>query len=331
MLDYTDKKYFLTAVSDSRVKQLSDSDIAVRCPICGDSKVHKNEMRLHLYEKNDITLVHCFNGDCLVGQTSVYNFLKRFYPDLFNSYRREKFNQNLSKIAQGSSSESLDVFRNIKVIKEPEKKSVLTQDLSMYFNELDQSALNYIQSRHYTYKESNFGKWYIGNNPLKIGDRIYYLKDCLIIPLYYKTEMYGFYSRSIKDKKFYTYMNEANMGYKVWNWFNVDKNQPVYIFEGIFDAISAWSCGLKNVVACMGAKIPDERLKELKYPVFCLDNDKTGLNNMIKYSDKYQVVVWDNPFKDCNEMLINGLNVKDEIVNNTYSGILAQIKIRSKL
>lgn len=329
MLDYTDKKYFKIAVSDAMSKDVSDSDIAVRCPICGDSKIHKNEMRLHLYEKNGITFVHCFNGDCAVGQTNMYGFLKRFYPDLFNQYKREKFNSVLKNIKDTG-----DVFKNLNLKKQEtvkEVKPVITQDLSLYFNELDQSTLDYIQSRHYTYKESNFGKWYIGNNPLKIGDRIYYLKDCLIIPLYYKTEMYGFYSRSIKDKKFYTYMNEANMGYKVWNWFNIDKNQPVYIFEGIFDAISAWSCELKNVVACMGAKIPDERLKELKYPVFCLDNDKTGLNNMIKYSDKYQVVVWDNQFKDCNEMLINGLNVKDEIVNNTYSGILAQIKIRSKL
>ena len=326
-MDYLDKKYFLTAVADSRYKQISDSDIAVRCPICGDSKVHKNEMRLHIYEKNGQTRVGCFNGDCRVGQTNVYRFLRDFYPELFQQYKKEKFNQRLSELSNG-----LDVFASLDLPKKvQEPKKVITQDLSMYFNELDQATLTYIQSRHYTYKETNFGKWYIGNNPLKIGDRIYYLKDCLIIPLYYKNEMYGFYSRSIKDKKFYTYMNEVNMGYKVWNWFNIDKNHPVYIFEGIFDAISAWSCGLKNVVACMGAKIPDERLKELKYPVFCLDNDKTGLNNMIKYSDKYQVVVWDNQFKDCNEMLINGLNVKDEIVNNAYSGILAQIKIRSKL
>jgi DNA primase len=82
--------------------------------------------------------------------------------------------------------------------------------------------------------------------------------------------MYGFYSRSIGTKMFCTYNNELNIGYKVWNWFNVDKTKTVYIFEGIFDGISS---GLTNIIALMGAKLPDERLKELKDPVFCLDND----------------------------------------------------------
>jgi len=319
MIDYIDKKYFLLAVAGNPRKDISSNDIAVKCPICGDSKIHRNEKRLHLYEKNGKTKVHCFNGDCSVGNTNVYGFLKSFYPELFNAYKREKFNQNLSR--------SEDVFEKFKA----QQKKVLTQDLSNYFQPLTFDAIEYINKRGYTYNSNDFGTWYSGKNPLKIGERIYYLQDCLIIPLYYNNEMYGFYSRSIKDKKFYTYMNESNIGYKIWNWFNINKSEPCYIFEGIFDAISAWMCGLKNVIACMGASIPQERIDELKHPIFCLDNDRTGLNNMLKYSKKYSVIAWNNEYKDCNEMLQHKIDVKQEIENNVYTGILAEVKIRAKL
>ena len=60
--------------------------------------------------------------------------------------------------------------------------------------------------------------------------------------------MYGFYSRSIENKLFYTYMNYKNICYKICNWFNINKELPVFIYESIFDAISG---GLSNSIALL--------------------------------------------------------------------------------
>ena len=145
--------------------------------------------------------------------------------------------------------------------------------------------------------------------------------------------MYGFYSRSIKEKNFITYMNDANIGYKIWNWFNIDKSEPVYIFEGIFDAISS---GKKNIIALLGAKLPDERLKELEQPVFCSDNDKTGLMNSLIYAKQNKQVYIQPKLikeKDFNELMLNNpdLDLESLIDDNLYTGISAEIRIKGLL
>lgn len=52
MISSINKKYFLTAVSGSRLGKQTDVDISVKCPICGDSSKNKNSTRLHLFHKN---------------------------------------------------------------------------------------------------------------------------------------------------------------------------------------------------------------------------------------------------------------------------------------
>ena len=62
----------------------------------------------------------------------------------------------------------------------------------------------------------------------------------------------------------------------------------------------------------MGAKIPEERLKELKKPIFVLDNDRTGILNSINYAERgYSVYVQPNEYKekDMNELMLNYPNL----------------------
>ncbi len=53
MINQINKKYFLLAVSGTKIGKSSDVDIAVRCPVCGDSNKNKNSTRLHLFHKNN--------------------------------------------------------------------------------------------------------------------------------------------------------------------------------------------------------------------------------------------------------------------------------------
>lgn len=326
-LSRTDIKYFKTAVGLDRIGKETDVDISARCPICGDSRRNKNMKRLHLYNKGNVTNVSCFNGDCPVNNKTVYSFLRDFYPALLSQYKKETFSNTLEKLANGES----DVFGFLNE-KEETKTKILTQDFSQFFKLIEDvpEALSYLEGRLIKYNKEKYGQWYFGYQDLKIGDTLYKITNAIIIPLYYKGEMYAFYSRNIYDKTFYTYMNDSNIGYKIWQWFDIDKDKDVYIFESIFDAISS---GLENVIALMGAQLPEERLKELKKPVFVLDQDKTGIVNSIKYS-KMGHLVFAQPEgykKDMNENLKEQVDCKELILNNLFTGISAEIRLKAKL
>ena len=329
MLSDLDIKYFKLAVPN--IKSQSNNEIVCRCPVCGDSKKSKSKARLHLYEKNNLTFVNCFNGDCPVHNKTVYSFLRDFYPNLLSDYIREKKIKNLQFFNE------LDA-NTLKEFNKP--KDLITQDLSYLFEplELHGDALNYVKNRHIVIEKS-FGQWYYANINLNIGNKNHDLSDSIVIPLYTpKYEMYGFYSRSITHKRFSTYINEKNSGYKIWNWFFINKNEPVYIFEGIFDAITAINAGLKNSIACMGAVLPEDKLKELKYPILCLDNDKTGIFNTLKLIKKYNniktlILPDEYIYKDLNELKSKNLNLDIEhlIKNNIYEGIYSIILLQNKL
>lgn len=344
MIASINKRFFLLAVDGAKIGKNNNVDIAVRCPVCGDSQKNKNSTRLHLYHKNGKDGIQCFNGDCqLNGRVyNLYNFLKSFYPNLLENYKRENFIQNLSHLS-GSGSEPEDVFasiaENVKSKSQEESvntvvKPVLTHNLFDYFENIleHEEAISYLAKRGFDYFNSKF-EWYFGKQDLQIGDKLYKLTNSLIIPLYYGDEMYGFYSRNIHSKEFFTYMPEQNVGYKIAFWFQIDKEKETYVFEGIFDCLSMKE---DNVIALMGAKIPEERLKELKKPIFVLDNDKTGILNSIEYAKKgYTVYIQPNEYreKDMNELMLNNpeLDISKMIKENLYSGISAEIRLKSKL
>jgi hypothetical protein len=330
MLDKTSIRFFKLAVGNENIGKESDLDIEARCPVCGDSQKNKRKKRLHLYTKSswDSDQISCFNGDCGVHNKTVYSFLRDFFPALLQQFKKENFSNTVKTLSGGG-----DVFAKFK----PKKKEldILTQDLSGFFTPIDDSekTINYLQNRGIYYDELKFNKWFYGHQDLKIGDVLYKLSNSIIIPLYYNKEMYGFYSRNIENKLFCTYMNDSNTGYKVWYWFNIDKSKQVFIYEGIFDAISG---GLENSIALMGAKLSDERLKELDKPVFVLDNDRTGLMNSMNYTKKgIHVYIQPSLFKekDMNELMLNNpkLNIPKMIKRNLFTGITAEIRIKHKL
>lgn len=330
MLNNIDIKFFRLAIGNDSIGKETDVDISARCPICSSDERWKNTRRLHLYEKNGVTNVNCFTGDCICKNKTVYSFLRDHHPGLLGQYKRENFSNTLESLASGA-----DVFANFK--QEPTKiiADITTHDLTPYLKPIEESneSIDYLEKRGFSYNEELFGKWYFGYQDLKIGETIYPITNSIIIPLYYNKEMYGFYSRNIYKKDFYTYNPEQNIGFKVWNWFNIDKNKPVYIFEGIFDAMSS---GLTNIIALMGAKIPEDRLKELKKPVFVLDNDKSGFINSLEYANKgYDVYIQPNEYieKDMNELKLNHPKIKPKsiIMNNIFTGIMAEVRIKSKL
>lgn len=337
MLDPIDIRYFKLAVG-SNTKYENSNDICIRCPICGDSKHSKNKARLHLYSKGDVTLVNCFN-ECSCRNKTVYSFLRDYYPSLLENYKQEKFKTKMSKISldQYDLIGDLDLSEKDKPVEpvvpaekdDPDvPKPPVLFDLNFF--ERSSKTVEYIESRGLEQSPS-FGDFFIGKN-ITIDSKRFPIDDFLVIPFYYKDKCYGFYSRSLKEHRFFTYIPEGNKDFKLWNYYNIDRAKPVYVFEGIFDAMSVYQSGITNVVACCGATPPDKLLEGLDC-VMCFDNDQTGKKNSLKYAKRgSKVLVYPNDlkYKDFNEMLLNNIDISN-IMSNIYSGIQAQVLICSQL
>jgi len=374
MLSHVSIKYFKQAVQAQEYRE-TNLDIACKCPICGDSKTKRNSKRLHLYKKGDLELVNCFNAGCGCENKTVYSFLRDFYPGMLQQYKRETFQSTIVAIKESKNDGSLGDLVDMSLVnsttlkvpsllkteesqesegnQQPVQSDVLADfnfgemaalethapfststvplryDLVPYFRELDNNAIKYLTGRGIT---PHFGgKWFIGNQDLRIGETLYNIKDFLVIPLYIDNLMYGFYTRSFKDKKFITFI--STLGYKVWNWYNINLNEPVYIFEAIFDGMST---GFDNIIANLGAKLPEERLTEIKEPIFCLDNDTTGIEMSIAYANRgYKVFIMPREYmeKDFNELKLNNpdLDIQELIKGNIFSSMSAVTRLKMKL
>lgn len=318
-----DVRYFKLAVGESRIKHETPTDITVRCPICGDSKKSRNKARMHLYMRNGKALVNCFN-ECSCTNKTVYKFLKDYYPNLLENYKQETFGNRIKEIKE------LDFSGGVgfELTEEPENKPKTLFDLSEYF-EKSEKVYDYIESRGLEWSPA-LGDVYLGKK-ITLNGKFYNIDDFIVIPLYCGDKWYGFYSRSMKEHRFQTFVIDE--GFKLWNFYNIDKSKTVYVFEGIFDALSAYNSGITNVVACMGATPPLKLLEGLDV-VFCFDNDRTGYLNSIKYLKQgFKVLCYPENIKekDMNEILKTGVNIKDLILNNQVSGILGEIKIKKFL
>lgn len=325
MLRAVNVKYWELCHSTEALGVHKDCDYNARCDMCGDSKTRKNLKRLHLYTKSSYEgdSVKCHN----CGESyNMYGYLKAYHPDLYQAYVQETRKSSLDALA----------FENIEVV--TKKNTLYTFNKPSEFTPPNKVVIEYLYGRGFTKemiqdKVYNGLKIYHSNGLVKLNDKLVNLTNYIIIPLIENDKWYGFYSRSIDKKVFYTFLPEQNTGYKVWNWFNVNKKDTVYIFEAIFNALSV---SLPSI-ACLGSDIDSERLNELSKPVFCFDNDDTGVKKSLKYAELgYSVVVYPKDMleKDINDLLKAGWGVEqidNFITTNVYQGTSAVTRLRLKL
>lgn len=348
MLDFVDIKYFKLAVPGPYKE--SPLDIAVKCPICGDSKYKKSVKRLHLYEKQGITLVHCFNGDCeLNAQMGLSNFLKIYKPELLLPYKSENFKLKINSVESTVESKAeietmkscFDSGSNICNNASIESKSNNTSiesiessnsefkyiNLTSVLDTNTSKQIEFLKSRGFNDDTISFLDFYNGTKSFNLNGVYYGIKDYLVIPFSKDSNYYGFYARSLTEKRFINFT--LNQNYGVWNLFNVDLNKPVFIFEAILDALSFRQIYRTNqIIALNTSTIAKNVLDLIKYPFFCLDNDKVGIEKMIKYNSiqNSHFICYPNDLtqKDFNEMLQN--NIKIELVFKKGFNALLHLK-----
>ena len=350
MLDFVDIKYFKLAVPGPYKE--SPLDIAVKCPICGDSKYKKSVKRLHLYEKQGVTLVHCFNGDCeLNTQMGLGNFLKIYKPELLLPYKTENFkfkiNSMESPVESKAEIETMkscfgDVDSSIdsdtsndsnanNSTNIPNESNTENQfkyiDLRSVLDTNISKQIEFLKSRGFNEYTIDFLNFYNGTKSFNLNGVYYGIKDYLVIPFSKDSNYYGFYARSLTEKRFINFTLNPNYG--VWNLFNVDLNKPVFIFEAILDALSFRQIYKTNqIIALNTSTISKNVLNLIKYPFFCLDNDKVGIEKMIKYNSiqNSHFICYPNDLKqkDFNEILQN--NIKIELVFKKGFNALLHLK-----
>lgn len=318
MLDKYDELEFISRLNLPKQRRVPIG-FNFPCPLCKEGK-SKNKRRAFILTNNKrhyYNVFHCHN--CGIN-LSFKNFLKEVDPVLFEEYKEKEKRVKLEKLKTSTlgKNKSIDntLEYDLKYIK-------LSKDFIPVEENL--TALKYCQKRKI---------------PKKVIENMYYCKegsildddvmseyDMIIFPFYDHNKVYGYQGRSIFKKFFYTNSIE---GFKVYNLFNVNLEEPVYIFESIIDSLFT-----ENSIAMIGSDLSEFLTKKIKYPIFVHDNDFTEitLNKIEKdLNNGFKVVIFpeDLKEKDINEMILNGWTkqkIKELLEKNTYSGFNGKIRV----
>ncbi len=321
-MDYVDTR-FINLVSSrlQKFKKVKPNLYNFRCPVCGDSKKHKNKARGYLYAVKNNTNFKCHNCG---ASLSLNNFLKEMDVTLHKQYVLEKF-------------KSGNTGGNF-VVKEPDfnfekpKFKPKPPELDLPKASDNVASATYLERRNIDpnkfYYAEKFKSWTntkvrntFGQSDLK------YDEPRIIIPLYYQSNLIGFQGRSLGPSKvkYITIMIDDEAP-KIYGLDNIRRDAPVYITEGPFD-----STFLRNSIAMCGAD-GDVGKWGVSTPTWVYDNEPrnkeitTRISNTIDRGES--VVIFPNHVtqKDINDMVLAGHDVQSMVESNTYKGLEAKLK-----
>ena len=318
-MDHIDSKFIgLISSRLEKFKRVKSGLYNFRCPICGDSKKHKNKTRGYLYTVKTNTNFKCHNCG---ASMSFNNFLKQIDPVVHKQYTMEKFKDGFSG-------------RNF-VTEEPtfkfEAPKFKTKINLPKASEHPRSA-GYLTARHLDpenfYYAEHFKKFVNSIKPTFDSEK--YDEERIVIPLYYEKNLIGLQGRAIDPNpvKYLTVMFDDDAP-KIYGLDNIRRDAPVYITEGPFD-----STFIRNAIAMCGADLDISRWG-ISNPVWIYDNEPRNreiTNRISKTIDSGQsVVIWPDSIddKDINDMVMSGLDVQSVIESNTYSGLQAKLKFNT--
>ena len=320
-MDIIDSKYIgLVSSRLQKFKRVKADLYNFRCPICGDSKKHKNKARGYLYQVKTNTNFKCHNCG---ASLSFNNFLKQIDTSLHKQYVMEKFKEGF---AGG---------RNF-VVEEPKfefKKPVFKKKLDLPRADEVPIAKEYLEKRkldpskfYFAYK---FKEW--ANTQKQTFDTIGRDESRIIIPLHdTEKNLIGFQGRSLgpNSVKYITVMINEDAP-KIYGLDQIDNEKPIFIIEGPFDATL-----VQNAVAMCGSDLDIRSFGWSDY-IYVYDNEPRNreiVNRIAKTIDRGdKVVIWPTSVeeKDINDMVLGGQNIMGVLESNTYSGLQAKVKFNN--
>lgn len=301
--DYNIEREFFDKLN-FRIYSETQGDITLySCPECNEGKSFGRKHRCHWKYDNDKSFIHCFNCGFALGFESF--ILKYLGKDEYKKLKE----------AYGQSKPKYD--RNVLNINE---------------NEILFSPKSIDRGNIFPIINSEFGMNYLKSRKLEDQHEHFFINEYnnIVIPFLTKNKkFFGYQVRIVENKEFWIKLDDINKKFKSWNFYNVDLNKPVYIFEGIEDALSS---GLDNVIASIGKNVSPYIMKQIKEPIICFDNDHDGIKAMakhvVKYNCKALVYPKDFKFKDMNDILKSGEMNKKEISQFIKDNIQGGVRLR---
>jgi len=308
--------YVVTKLKEEghKLVQIKTNSYNLSCPLCEVKNSYKK--RGYLLGDGEYKTYFCHN-DC--GGMSLYNFMynvfgideaKKFYKDTHIGEFKDR-----TKPKQYTPQKKF-----VKDVKKGNKTKLIP------YNKSDK-VMKFVKSRciepyrHEVYEPN-------GKDAV-----MFIIKD-------FKGNINGYQMRYLNEKRFKTKFTN-NDAIKVYNLHNIKDGSTVYVFESIIDGMSSgldkgmWISSLGADMGKFILKSFDERNISL---VFCYDNDKTGREKTIKYSNMgYKVVnvSFLGKYKDINEALCDGYLDRDElrelILNNTFTPLSYKLSMRGKV
>ena len=324
-MDIIDSKYIgLVSSRLDKFKRVKPNLFNFRCPICGDSKKHKNKARGYIYQVKTNTNFKCHNCG---ASSSFNNFLKQIDVTLHKQYVMEKFKEGFAG-GSGFVVEAPEVFKKVKKPVFEEKKIDLPKASEVKISK------EYLEKRKLDatkfYFAKNFEEWAKKQKPTYNATGRD--ESRIIIPMYNQDKiLIGFQGRSLgpNSVKYITVMikdDDEKSNPKIYNLDKVDNEKPVYITEGPFDASL-----VQNGVAMCGSDLDVRSFGWSDY-IYVYDNEPRNreiVNRIAKTIDRGdKVVIWPKSIKekDINDMVLGGQNIMNMLQSNTYSGLHAKLK-----
>ena len=332
---YIDIKYLnLISHRFELFKRKDDNLWNVRCPICGDSQKKKTKMRGYFYRKENGLFYKCHN--CDFG-TNFGNMLEKLDTLSYKEYVLERYSNGQSKFT----SHKKPVLPDFKPKFKP--KSVIDSLMDRLDTlPYDHEAVKYCESRAIP-KDTYDRLYYIDNikNVIQLNDKyresIRTEEPRLAIPFFDGDgKLLSVALRAIRGEALrYIIIKVHEDAPTVFGLDKIDVNEQITVVEGQLDSLF-----LDNAISVSGTSfskieslnLPKERLNI----VFDNQPKNTEICRLMKkYIDlQYSICIWPEDIngKDINEMVLSGLTrqcVSDIIVNNTFKGLQAQMKLSS--
>jgi ssDNA-binding Zn-finger/Zn-ribbon topoisomerase 1 len=318
-MDHIDSKYvgFISARLE-KFKRVKPNLYNFRCPVCGDSKKHKNKARGYIYSVKVNTNFKCHNCG---ASMSFNNFLKHVDPVIHKQYSLEKFKE-------GHTGKNFVVDEPVFKFETPKFKKKINLPKASE----NPSADGYLTARKLNsndfYYAENFKKFV--NTLKQTFNSVKHDEERIIIPLYYEKNLIGLQGRSLglSTVKYITVMINDDAP-KIYGLDNIRKDAPVYITEGPFD-----STFIRNSIAMCGADADVDRWG-ISNCVWIYDNEPRN-NEIVRRIGRTidngdSVVIFPSYIqeKDINDMVIAGHDVQKIVECNTYSGLEAKLKFNT--
>ena len=327
---YIDIKYLhLLSSRLDKFKQKGNTLWNFRCPVCGDSKKHKNKARGFVYQHKGELLFKCHN--CGVSK-SFNTLLSELDPILHKQYRLEKFTapkrtplvKNEAKLIKKLQNQ-IPVF-----VHSPLVNLTKIDDLNN-----SHPAREYLLNRKLPtedlYYTDTFQAWVNSLKPDTFPD-VDNDEPRIIIPFIDKQgAIFGFQGRSLHSTglRYITILLDEGQS-KIFGLNRLDYEKTIFITEGPFDSLL-----LDNAMAMAGADVtlPVELFGGCDV-VYVLDNEPRSpeITKRIEHhvSQGHKVVIWpkDVKEKDINDMLLAGHDVQNLVQSNVYVSLTAKLKLQ---